>query len=136
MQRLKQLQEFSRPLSDNLFEDTCRREPTLYCRELAPESYWEPDRAPAFGIMNGFHSMEFSNDGSFLVTGNSFDGVYLWPIDQVLGGKQSTSPAKMKCDNPNKVQFFAISPDNRRILSCDVNGQVFIHDSERFVNIN
>jgi len=139
VQRLKQLQDFARPLNDNLFVDTCRSSSTSHHHQT-PSSSQLHYRELVAGAPNnndpysgGFHVVEFASDGSFMVTGNSFDSICLWPIDQILSGEKKTNPIRLQGRNPKKVFYLAISRDNRRILSSDLHGAIVIHDSERYI---
>jgi len=76
------------------------------------------------GHIEGITAMEFSDDGSFLVSG-CFDGaVRLWSIREDNDGTQL-----METEHKSFVTSLAISSDNSRIFSTGRESAVFIYDT-------
>ena len=83
------------------------------------------------GHFGAIYSMEFSDDGTFLVSGGDDKTVLVWSLDQ--GGWIST---EMKAKHENEVMCLAISPDNRRIFSGGYDKKVLVHDTNTFVAVS
>ena len=70
--------------------------------------------------------MEFSDDGTLLVSGGQDETVRLWSLNQSCDGWKST---EMKTKHEDVVSCSAFSPDNQRIVSGGLDKKVLIHDT-------
>ena len=77
-------------------------------------------------------TFEFSNDGKFLASGGYDKIVRLWPISEARRKNEATpiAPTEMKRRHISSVFCLAFAPDNRRLFSGGLDGQIFIHDVE------
>ena len=77
----------------------------------------------------GTRTVEFSNDGSWFVSG-CYDGrVLLWPTTKALDNQWTPNPIEMKEKHDmNSVTCLAMSSDNSRILSGGLDDKILIHD--------
>ena len=95
-----------------------------------------------------FTNLALSNDESFVVTGGHYqdkESVLKGPMAEAFGIQSELKPTVVYSEaqtynaydddnyEDNYVQSVAISPDDRRILSININWNkcVFIHDVER-----
>lgn len=80
------------------------------------------------------NTIEFSNDGSWFVSGGDDGRVLLWPIDKALDDYQWT-PKSTALDTKHGSYVFclAVSPNNDRIFSGD--NKLLVHDVTTYVNI-
>ena len=76
------------------------------------------------GHIEGITAMEFSDDGSFLVSGCLDGAVRLWSISEDNDGTQL-----METEHKSFVTSLAISSDNSSIFSTGFETAVFIHDT-------
>ena len=76
------------------------------------------------------YSIDFSSDGSFLVSGGADKCVRMWNIRELLGGNVNSRPVQMETQNGDGgVSCVAVSPNNRTIFSGGAQDTtVFIHD--------
>ena len=82
------------------------------------------------GHINTVSAMEFSEDGSLLVSGGVDKSVRLWSIGiQTLDDDQPSK--KMEKNHSAVVLCLAVSSDNRRIFSGGMDSFVFIHDTQK-----
>ena len=84
------------------------------------------------GHSSGIKALEFSDDGSLLVSGGDGDQpVLIWRMDQVLDRSRQPVPSVLKV-KPKDFKLFsvAISPDNSRIFVGGRDKEVFIHDTQ------
>ena len=82
------------------------------------------------GNMNTVSAMEFSEDGSLLVSGGVDKRVRLWSIGiQTLDDDQPSK--KMEKNHSAVVLCLALASDNRRIFSDVMDSFVFIHDTQK-----
>ena len=77
------------------------------------------------GHTDFIRAIEFSDDGTHLVSGGGDSTVRLWSLNQGRSGWNSTEMETKQTE----VMCLAISPDNRRIFSGDFDGKVLIHDT-------
>jgi WD40 repeat protein len=81
------------------------------------------------GHTSGVVGLEFSKDGTLLVSGGYDKIVRLWPISSVTRNEQCPIiPIEMKTRHVSHVYSLAITSDNRRLFSGGAGGKVFIHD--------
>jgi len=123
VQRMKQMQETGIAFNNKIFADTCHKYQSLDCWDFHSQQ-----------LLKYISTVQFSFDGSFLVTGSASTRVLVWPIGQVLGGKRPEPIAML--DNElyygGWVSSVAISQDYRRIFSSSTVGNIVIHDLERY----
>ena len=77
------------------------------------------------------YTMEFSDDGKFLVSGGRDKSVRLWSLSQ--GAEGGDSPIKghqMRTKHDDIVCCLAISHDTSRIFSGGYDSKVLIHDAK------
>ena len=72
------------------------------------------------------HTMEFSDDGTLLVSGGKDKTVRLWSLNQGRGELNSTI---MKTKHEDIVTCLALSPDIQHIFSGGWQKKVLIHDT-------
>ena len=118
VQRFQQLQEASRPFSQNLFADSCLKSRSLHCKQMMADKY--------------VHSATFSDDGSYFLSNDGKGHVLLWSIGQLLGCERKPNPTIMlnEVEEYTWTSCLAISSDNKKILSNDSYSSVFIHDTQ------
>ena len=77
-------------------------------------------------------ALDFSLEGSFLVSGGVDKSVRLWKIGEILGGNVNSRPIQMETHHSNGgICCVAASPNNRSISSGGGRDKtVLIHDSE------
>ena len=78
------------------------------------------------GHTDFIRAIEFSDDGTHLVSGGGDSTVRLWSLNQGRSGWNST---EMETKQKTEVMYLAISPDNRRIFSGGYDEKVLIHDT-------
>ena len=71
-------------------------------------------------------AIEFSDDGTHLVSGGRDNTVRLWSHDE---GRDEWNSIEMETKHEDNVTCLAISPDNRRIFSGGLDKKVLIHDT-------
>ena len=78
------------------------------------------------------YSLDFSPDGSFLVSGGVDKCVRLWNIREILGGNVNSRPIQMESEHGDGgVLSVCVSPNNRSIFSGGTKDKtVLIHDIE------
>lgn len=79
-------------------------------------------------------ALEFSDDGSLLVSGGAGDLVHLWNVDQILNNRSGKSiPSavlKVTSEFIGSPPFsMAISPDNNRIVVAGSYPYIFSYDA-------
>ena len=74
--------------------------------------------------------VEFSEDGSFFVSGGKDGGVLLWPTSKAIDDQWTPNPTVMKAKHHYKVICLALSSDNKRIFSGGKDNLLLIHDVE------
>ena len=78
------------------------------------------------GHTGSINSMEFSHDGSFIVSGSGDTTVRLWSF----GGENPIAVHyQMKTKHESSVNSVAVSSGNSRIVSGGADSKVFIHDA-------
>ena len=79
--------------------------------------------------------LNYSPDGSFLVSGGPDKSVRLWNTHEILGGNANSRPIQMEGQHDDfGVTCVAVSPNNRSIFSGGARDQtVLIHDIETWV---
>lgn len=77
-------------------------------------------------------SVEFSDDGSFFVSGGADGRVLLWSTDSALSPKCNPKATAMDArHNPGgDILGLSISPDNNRIFSGADDDKLFVHDAK------
>ena len=79
------------------------------------------------GHTDYIRAMEFSDDGTHLVSGGGDSTVRLWSLNQGRSGWNST---EMETKQKTEVMYLAISPDHSRIRhSGGDDKKVLIHDT-------
>ena len=78
-------------------------------------------------------TVEFSNDGTLLASGGYDKIVRLWPISEARRQNEAIPIASMEMKSRHNsmhssVFSLAFSPDNRRLFSGGLDGNIFIHD--------
>ena len=76
------------------------------------------------GHTDDIRAIEFSDDGTHLVSGGGDSTVRLWSHDEGRDGWNSIGMEKK-----HQAISLAISPDNRRIFSGGYDKKVLIHDT-------
>ena len=97
-----------------------QRPEAIHCKDLKGHS----------GVIR---AIEFSNDGSLLVSGGNRDRpVLIWRMDQIFDktNPQLVPSVKKVIPKDFKVFSFAISPDNSRIFVGGRNQAVYVHDTQ------
>ena len=76
-------------------------------------------------------TLEFSGDGSFLVSGSVDKTVRLWSFSQgnEVGDVSPVFYQQMKTKHESNVNCLAVSSDNHQIFSSGKDSNVFIHDT-------
>ena len=83
------------------------------------------------GHTDSINAMEFSDDGTLLVSGGRDKTVRLWSLNQGRDGEwNSTAKETMHTHN---INCLVISPDNRRIFSGGYDKKVLVHDTNTLV---
>ena len=77
------------------------------------------------GHTDSIGSIEFSENGTHLISGSDDKTVRLWSINQSRNEWNST---EMETKHQNSVVCLAFSPDNNRIFTGGADKKVFIHD--------
>ena len=85
-----------------------------------------------FNSTRPIYVLDFSPDGSFLVSGGEDKSVRLWNTREVVGGNANSRPIQMERQHGDfGVTYVAVSPNNRSIFSGGARDQtVLIHDIE------
>ena len=78
------------------------------------------------GHTRSIYSMEFSEDGTLLVSGGVDKTVRLWSLNQY---RNEWNSAEIETKHKGSVYCLAISPDNQRIFSGGSDKKVLIHDT-------
>ena len=81
------------------------------------------------GHTNSITAMEFSSDGSLIVSGGNDKTVRLWNLSSTDEETQITAVHQMKTNHESIVSCLAISPDSSRIFSGGIDSKVLIHDA-------
>ena len=78
------------------------------------------------------YALDFSPDGSFLVSGGADKRLRLWNIREILGGYADSRPIQMESEHGDGgVLSVCVSPNNRSIFSGGTKDKtVLIHDIE------
>ena len=71
----------------------------------------------------GIVVLEFSDDGSFFISGSNDGDVLLWSSTSQVSGEE------MATNHNGDVYCLAMSPDNDSIFSGGMDGQILIHDN-------
>ena len=107
-------------LRENCFAATRQHQSRFFkCRDL-------------IGHTGSIFAMEFSTDGSYIVSGGGDKTVRLWSLCDVDNEEtQGTTPVhQMKTKHKKGICCVAISPDNSRIFSSgDFDSKLFVHDA-------
>jgi len=83
------------------------------------------------GHTDGIAAMEFSADGSFIVSGLADKTVRLWSLSSNVPNEetQATEVNPMMTKHELGVVCVAISPDSSRIFSGGIDSKLFVHDA-------
>ena len=96
-------------------------------------SNWQPlktrDRNGEQGHDEEVRSVEFSDDGSFFLTGSDRGRVLLWSMDRAIGRECDPKATAMNTRHGGNIFGLSISPDNNRIFSAADDGKLFVHDA-------
>ena len=82
------------------------------------------------GHTHNILSLEFSTDGSFIVSGGCDNTVRLWSLssnDATEKTKSTTSVHQMKTKHESTVYCVVISSDSSRIFSGGLDSKLFVH---------
>ena len=76
------------------------------------------------------NAIEFSDDGSFFVSGGNNNSVLLWSTSNAINCKD-IQPQNTKMDTKHEciIVSLAMTPDNERIFSGSKDKKVLIHDA-------
>ena len=76
--------------------------------------------------------VEFSDDGSFFVSGEDHGRVLLWPTCKAMDDRREPVKDEMDTTDLNGVGLLCLSmsPDNERIISGFSNRKFLIHDTK------
>lgn len=72
--------------------------------------------------------MEFSDDGSWLVSGDDDGQVLLWPTNKALDDLWTPIPTEMDTEHDDGILCLAVSPNNDQIFSCGYVKKLLIND--------
>jgi WD40 repeat protein len=76
------------------------------------------------------NAIEFSEDGSFFVSGGKDNTVLLWSTSNAINCKESRPKTiKMNTKHEYTIVFLAMTPDNERIFSGSRDKKVLLHDA-------
>ena len=78
----------------------------------------------------GVNVIEFSDDGSFFVSGGDDGRVLLWSTDRAMDEHWKPKATEMGSKHKNYIFCLAVSPDNNRIYSGGKDDNAFIHDAK------
>ena len=82
------------------------------------------------GHTDSILAMEFSTDGSFIVSGGADKNVRLWSLlNDTNEETQATEVNQMMTKHESAVYCGAISSDSSRILSGGIDSKLFVHDA-------
>ena len=79
------------------------------------------------GHTGSIYSMEFSDDGTHLISGGVDKTVRLWSHNQ---GRDDWDSTELETNHENIICCLAFSPDNQRIFSGGFDKKVLIHDTD------
>ena len=81
------------------------------------------------GLTDSIAAMEFSTDGSFIVSGGGDKTVHLWSLSSNVHNEETKAMTvhQMKTKHESLVYCVAISPDSSRIFSGGRDSKLFIH---------
>ena len=79
------------------------------------------------GHTGSINSMEFSDDGTHLISGGVDKTVRLWSINQ---GRDEWNSTEVETKHDGFVRCLAFSLDNQRIFSGGLNKKILIHDTQ------
>ena len=79
------------------------------------------------GHTGSLGSMEFSDDGTLLISGGGDKTVRLWSINQ---GRDEWNSTEVETKHDGFVRCLAFSLDNQRIFSGGLNKKILIHDTQ------
>ena len=83
-----------------------------------------------YHVGEGVNVVEFSDDGSFFISGGDDGRVLLWPTEQAVNCDSVLVDIMDSEHERSSVFCLAMSPDNKRIFSGSGNDKkLFVHDS-------
>jgi len=103
------------------------REEKIFIREklATDEQLYKKDLLAHFGCVN---AVEFSGDGSLLVSGGDDRRVLLWQLDQAITDNGKYSPVAMEAEHRSNIFCLGFDSGNTRLYSGGNDEQVIVHD--------
>jgi len=103
------------------------REDKIFVREkLATDQHLhKKDLLAHFGCVN---AVEFSGEGSLLVSGGDDRRVLLWQVDKAITDNVKYNPVAMEAEHRSNIFCLGFDSDNTRIYSGGNDEQVIVHD--------
>jgi len=103
------------------------REDKIFVREkLATDKHLhKKDLLAHFGCVN---AVEFSGEGSLLVSGGDDRRVLLWQVDKAITDNVKYNPVAMEAEHRSNIFCLGFDSDNTRIYSGGNDEQVIVHD--------
>ena len=77
--------------------------------------------------------VEFSDDGSWFVSGGDDGRVLLWLTGNALDDEWTPEPIEIDAKHENDITGLAVSPYNNRIFSGGGDNKLLIHDVDTYV---
>jgi len=103
------------------------REDKIFVREkLATDLHLhKKDLLAHFGCVN---AVEFSGEGSLLVSGGDDRRVLLWQVDKAITDNDKYNPVAMEAEHRSNIFCLGFDSDNTRLYSGGNDEQVIVHD--------
>eukprot|EP00092_Neocalanus_flemingeri_P103635 GFUD01132648.1.p1 GENE.GFUD01132648.1~~GFUD01132648.1.p1 ORF type:complete len:334 (+),score=99.27 GFUD01132648.1:66-1067(+) len=103
------------------------REEKIFIREklASDKQLYKKDLLAHFGCVN---AVEFSGEGSLLVSGGDDRRVLLWQLDEAITDKGNYSPITMEAEHRSNIFCLGFDSGNTRLYSGGNDEQVIVHD--------